>query len=196
MGRRKQTNPTKLEDDYTTEASTSKTAKQPATNGHSNGKSSDKKLNFSISAHLQADTVDKVHKSANEPNSVSYNAAQKAYQTLMSNLKQQENLMKSMGFGNNSAASFFMNPFFAAGMPSFDFFSGYQNSTPKKRHKLGKYKLTFNIFGCFIIEHFRYFQTLTTNEHAFFVFLAFGGQKFPGNSEPRYKALGMHFVFD
>lgn len=149
MGRRKQANPTKVADDYTTEASTSETIQPPTTNGLTNGKTaSDKKsaLNFSISAHLQPDTKssNKARKSSNpndnSTNSVSYQTAQKAYQTLMTNLKQQEALMKSMGFGGNSAAAFFMNPFFGANMPSsFDFFSGLQSLTQKKKHKLGEF---------------------------------------------------------
>ncbi|KAI6182497.1 Zinc finger, C2H2 domain and Zinc finger C2H2-type/integrase DNA-binding domain-containing protein [Aphelenchoides bicaudatus] len=144
MGRRKQANPIRVADDCTTqEASTSETTVQkPAstTNGISNGKAVDKKsaINFSISAHLQADAnkQNKVRKSSNpndnSSNNVSHQAALKSYQTLMNNLKQQDALMKSMGFAN----SFFMNPFFAASMPSFDLFSGLQNTTPKKKHKL------------------------------------------------------------
>lgn len=145
MGRRKQANPSRVADDCTTqEASTSETTiqKPASTNGISNGKAAEKKstINFSISAHLQSDAnkQNKVRKSSNpndnSSNNLSHQAALKAYQTLMGNLKQQDALMKSMGFANN----FFMNPFFAAGMPSFDFFSGLQN-TPKKKHKLGEF---------------------------------------------------------
>jgi hypothetical protein len=136
-------NPTRLADDYSTEASTSDTTTQPTSaNGHTNGKVADKKINFSISSHLQSDNKNKVVRKSSNPNDISavtYQNAQKAYQTLMSNLKQQEALMKSIGFGNNSAAALFMNPFFTANMPSFDFFSAYQHATPKKRHKLGAY---------------------------------------------------------
>lgn len=154
MGRRKQANPTRLTDENTLEDQASTSSNQQKDETLKNGKPSDKKSsnsNFSISAHLQANdaakSTTKNRKSSNNNQNVSYEAAQKAYQTLMSNLKQQEAMMKSLGFANNNAAAaFFMNPFFGAQMPSFDFFSNaFQSSAPKKKHKLGN-NLDFQSF--------------------------------------------------
>lgn len=108
MGRRKQANPTRLSDEDANEASTSSDPTNQQNNhkengdGIKHGKSTDKKssINFSISAHLQPENngngkqnSTKNHKSSNKQNgtndNMSYLAAQKAYQTLMNNLKQQ-----------------------------------------------------------------------------------------------------------
>lgn len=140
MGRRKQANPTRLaEENEVHEASTSIQRE--------NTLDADKKstLSFSISSHLESDKIQTkngksgsgdVSSSAN----TSYSAALKSYQTLMNNLKQQEAMMKSMGFANNLNA-FLMNPFFGTGMSPFDFFTNamQMQATPKKRQKLGEF---------------------------------------------------------
>jgi hypothetical protein len=141
MGRRKQANPTRLaEDNEVQEASTSV---QQSHTSESDKKST---LSFSISSHLESDKLPTKNgkSSSNDVSSSTnstYSAALKSYQTLMNNLKQQEAMMKSMGFANNAAAAFLMNPFFGAGMSPFDFFSSamQMQATPKKRQKLGEF---------------------------------------------------------
>lgn len=172
MGRRKQANPTRLtediEDTGEQKVSTSSNHESQSAfgrieeNGLKNGKETDKKscINFSISAHLQPDSRDdsKINKSSKHTNSAtidtSYQAAQKAYQTLMSNLKQQEAMMKSMA-SNPAAAAFFMNPFFGAGMPPFDFFSSLQAMAPKRKHK-GELYPPFPLEGR---KHYKFHQS-------------------------------------
>ncbi|KAI6178311.1 hypothetical protein M3Y98_00487000 [Aphelenchoides besseyi] len=139
MGRRKQLKPTRLADDDATDASTSSPVPETTS---STPKPPKKTTDFSISAHLRTSPKPSIEetkdngstndtKLENEKNA-EFLTAQRAYQTLLSHLKQQEVWMRSMGFNSMS-----MNPFVGACFPPTDLLSNF--TTPRKRsqHKTG-----------------------------------------------------------